>query len=49
MEKKEEQICPDCMAHYTGYHKCPPWMKALVAAKRREKVITIVKDTNPLK
>lgn len=22
--------CPDCLAHYTGQHTCPHWMKELV-------------------
>ena len=21
--------CPDCMAHYSGEHTCPPWLKEL--------------------
>lgn len=29
--------CEDCLAHYSeGYnHVCPPWLKALVARKKR--------------
>lgn len=22
--------CNDCLAHYSGRHDCPPWLKALV-------------------
>ena len=26
----EEKKCEDCLAHYTGNHVCPPWLKMLV-------------------
>jgi len=36
-EKIEEKKCKSCLAHYTGKHTCPPFLKALVTAKKKEK------------
>ena len=38
MQKENLIHCEDCLAYYTkGYnHVCPPWLKALVAKKKKE-------------
>jgi hypothetical protein len=28
-----EEYCEDCLAHYTGEHTCPPWLKVLKKLK----------------
>ena len=33
-EQPKEEECKECLAHYTGEHTCPPWIKELV--KRKE-------------
>ena len=39
-ETKETKFCEECMAHYTGVHKCGWLMKFLVqAAKKRWKIL----------
>ena len=32
-----EKVCPDCMAHYTGEHKCDGLMKMLTENYKRKK------------
>jgi len=36
-EGRREMKCEDCLAHFPEghYHVCPPWLKALVAMKRK--------------